>query len=267
MLIDAEPFSAAGGPRGALVVHGFTGSPQSMKPIAFALAEAGFTVELPLLPGHGTTVEDMMPTTWADWSGAVEAAYGDLATRCNSVVVAGLSMGGTLTTWLAARHPEISGIALVNPLIDATAPSWAAAVASARQADGPTMPAIGSDIAKPGIVESAYAATPVAPLLSLTEALGELAGDLSQVSCPVLLFTSPDDHVVDPRSSEMLAARVSGPLERVELKRSFHVATLDYDAELISERIVAFAQALPDNASPAATDSAKAPSEPPASSL
>jgi carboxylesterase len=244
MLIDAEPFSATGGPRGALVVHGFTGSPQSMKPIAFALADAGFTVELPLLPGHGTAVEDMVPTRWADWSGAAEAAYEDLAARCESVVVAGLSMGGTLTTWLATRHPEIAGIAVVNPLIDGTAPAWAAAVEAAREATGPTMPGIGSDIAKPGVVESAYTETPVAPLLSVTEALLQLAGELSKVTCPVLLFTSPDDHVVDPQSSDALAAGVSGPVERVELARSYHVATLDYDAELISARIVAFAQEL-----------------------
>ncbi|MGB8360733.1 MAG: alpha/beta fold hydrolase [Acidimicrobiia bacterium] len=258
MLIDAEPFSAQGGSRGALVVHGFTGSPQSMKLIAKALADAGFTVELPLLPGHGTTVGEMIPMRWADWSGAVEAAYADLAARCESVVLVGLSMGGTLATWLATRHPEIAGIALVNPLIDGTAPFWAAIADAAHQADGPTLPGVGSNIAKPGVVESAYMEIPVAPLLSLTDALGELVQDLSQVTCPVLLFTSPDDHVVDPQSSVLLAASVSGPVERVELKRSYHVATLDYDAELIVTRIVAFAQMLGgESSSPTSSASTK----------
>src|SRR5438067_3818811 len=110
VLPGAEPFSAPGGPHGALVLHGFTGSPQSMRGLATAFAEAGFTVELPRLPGHGTSLDDMLTTGWADWSGWAEQAYQDLAGRCERVVVAGLSMGGTLTAWLAANHPEVAGI-------------------------------------------------------------------------------------------------------------------------------------------------------------
>ena len=48
------------------MLHGFTGNPQSMRPLAEALAAAGYTVDLPLLPGHGTAIEDMIPTRWAD---------------------------------------------------------------------------------------------------------------------------------------------------------------------------------------------------------
>ena len=102
VLPGAEPFSAAGGPHGALVVHGFTGCPQSMRGLAQAFAAAGFATELPLLPGHGTSVDDMLATRWADWSGAAEAAYENLAARCDRIVVAGLSMGGTIT---AIRSP------------------------------------------------------------------------------------------------------------------------------------------------------------------
>lgn len=104
----AEPFSARGGAHGALVLHGFTGSPQSMRGLARAFAAAGYAVELPLLPGHGTSVDDMATTTFADWSGAVERAYADLAARCDRVVVSGLSMGALLAAWLAPRHPEIA---------------------------------------------------------------------------------------------------------------------------------------------------------------
>ena len=114
VLSGAEPFSAAGGPHGALVLHGFTGSPQSMRGLAQALAGAGFAVELPRLPGHGTSLEDMLATGWTDWSGAAEAAHRELAGRCERVVVVGLSMGGTLTVWLATRHPEIAGIVCVS---------------------------------------------------------------------------------------------------------------------------------------------------------
>ena len=68
VLPGAEPLSHAAGPVGVLVIHGFTGSPQSMRPIANACIAAGHTVEMPRLPGHGTTVDDMLTTDWDDWS-------------------------------------------------------------------------------------------------------------------------------------------------------------------------------------------------------
>jgi carboxylesterase len=162
ILPGAEPFSAAGGPAGVLVLHGFTGNPQSMRPLAQALAAAGFTVELPLLPGHGTSIDDMLTTGWADWSGAAEAAYIDLAGRCSRVVVAGLSMGGTLTCWLASRHPEIAGIICVNPAVEPAADSFLEILDGMAATGAATMPAVGNDIAMPGTKELAYDATPIA---------------------------------------------------------------------------------------------------------
>jgi carboxylesterase len=242
LMPGAEPWRADGGPVGALVLHGFTGNPQSMRPLAQAFGAAGFTVSLPLLPGHGTRVDDMVPTRWEDWSAAAERAYAELAERCDRVVVAGLSMGGTLTLHLASRHPEIRGIVLVNPLADGEAPGIVAMVEQLRQLGEPLVPGIGSDIALAGSVESAYPLTPVQPLLSLHGALAGLRGALTDVRCPVLLLTSPQDHVVDPASSDLVASSVSGPVERVSLDRSFHVATLDHDAALIEREAVAFAK-------------------------
>jgi len=241
-LPGAEPWTADGGPAGVLVLHGFTGNPQSMRPLAEAYAAAGFTVSLPLLPGHGTRVEDMVPTRWEDWSSAAETAYAELAGRCESVVVAGLSMGGTLTLHLASRHPEVRGIVLVNPLADGEAPGISALVEQLRDLGEPLVPGIGSDIAQEGSVESAYPLTPVQPLLSLHAALAGLRGALGEIRCPVLLLTSPQDHVVDPASSDLVASSVQGQVERRSLDRSFHVATLDHDAPLIEQEAVAFAK-------------------------
>jgi carboxylesterase len=237
ILSGAEPASFAGGPVGVLCAHGFTGNSSSMRPVAEALAAAGFTVELPLWPGHGTSVEDMLPTRWADWSGAAEAAYTNLAERCERVLVAGLSMGGTLTCWLAGRHPEIAGIVCVNPLVRPE-PELLDMVRAMVAEGTETMPAIGSDIADPDAKEIAYEATPIAPLASLLEAVSEL--DLTAITCPVLLFTSPQDHVVDPGNSDYLVTQVRGPVERVLCERSFHVATQDYDRDLILERTIEF---------------------------
>ena len=91
-----------------------------------------------------------------------------------------------------------------------------------------------------GAPESAYDASPIEPMLSMFEGVDEIAGRLGEIRCPVLLFSSRTDHVVPPESGDLLAASVGGPLERVWLERSFHVATLDYDAAEIEERAVDF---------------------------
>jgi carboxylesterase len=242
-LEGCEPWSAAGGERaqhGALVLHGFTGCPQSMRPLAEAFAAAGYSVELPLLPGHGTTVDDMIATSWADWSAAAEAAYTELAARCDRVVVAGLSMGGTLTVWLATRHPEIAGIVCVNPALRVP-DEIAATVREMLDGGVDRFPAIGNDVADPDAKEAAYDATPLAPLLSLAEATTAVRDDLGKITCPLLLMNAPQDHTVQPSDSDELAAGVAGEVERVSLDRSYHVATIDYDRDLVNAEAVAFA--------------------------
>ena len=236
---DVKPASFPNGPTGVLVLHGFTGSPQSMRPLAVRFAEAGHSVELPVLPGHGTTIDDLVPTRFDDWYQAAAAAYADLEARCQRVVVVGLSMGGTLATILAVEH-EPAALVLINPQV-AAPPETVIDVVKGLAAEGvATIPGIGGDIAKENTEELAYAATPVLALVSFIERCQSLVGELDRITCPVLLFTSPQDHVVDPVSSDVLASGVSGPVERVTLERSFHVATLDHDAKLIEDRAVAF---------------------------
>lgn len=241
LLPGAEPFSAPGGPSGALVIHGFTGSPHSVRGIATALAEAGLAVEAPLLPGHGTRMEDLLRIGWDDWLAAVEASWLALRARCDRVVLFGLSMGGSLALALAAAHPEVAGLALVNPFVDPPAESFRDLLRGLLDAGNDVVPGIAGDIADPDAIEVAYAGTPVGPLLSLSEALERLLPRLSQITCPVLVMTSRRDNVVPPVSSDVLADRVAGPVERVYLEHSLHVATLDHDREQIERRTVAFA--------------------------
>lgn len=236
-----EPFSASGGPYGALVLHGFTGNPSSMRGVAEALAAAGFAVELPLLPGHATSVEDMVTTNFSDWSAKVEETYLELAGRTSSVVVAGLSMGATLGAWVTARNTGVAGFVAINGMFEPPAPSFLDLLRASLEQGVDRLPAIGSDIAMPGVSEGAYEAAPIQPLISLMEAVTELHGRLSQIRCPVLVLTSREDHVVPPTSSDVLAGAVGGPVERVMLERSYHVATLDFDRDLVEKRTVEFA--------------------------
>ena len=238
----SEPWShvAAPGTPGALCLHGFTGNPGSVRGIADAFAAAGFQVELPRLPGHGTHIDDMLTTGWTDWSREAEAAYERLAARTSAVVVAGQSMGGSLALWLATRHPEIRGLVLVNPAAQPQSAEVVEMLDDFVQQGMTVLPGIGSDIADPDSKEDAYEGMPITPLLSLTAALSEIAPAYPSLAMPLLLLNSPQDHVVDPAQGQYLADHYGGPVERVILERSFHVATMDFDKDLILERAVAF---------------------------
>ncbi|MCX6512392.1 MAG: alpha/beta fold hydrolase [Actinobacteria bacterium] len=240
ILPGAEPASFSGGPQGVLVLHGFTGSPGSMRGVAEALANQGYTVEMPLLPGHGTDVSDMIPTTFADWSAAAEEALQLLLSTCSAVGVVGLSMGGTLTAWLAERHPELVGVAFVNPLLEPVGSEMMEGVRALVDAGTDTFDAIGSDIAKEGVLELSYPATPLRPLLTLFAGVEEVSAKLGSISCPILLLSSREDHVVTPSNGDHLVASVSTPIERIWLERSYHVATVDHDREIVESQITAF---------------------------
>ena len=238
----AEPLSHTGkGDVGALVLHGFTGNPGSMRGLAEACVAAGFHVEMPQLAGHGTVIEDMVPTRWADWTADVEAAYQRLAARASRIVVLGLSMGGSLTLWAGTRHSEVRGLVCVNP---ATLPQPAEVLDMLQgmvDAGQEVMDGIGSDIADPSTHETAYPGTPLAALHSFqVDGLVPLSREYGTLTMPLLLFTSVQDHVVDPGNSDALAAAYGGPVERVMLERSYHVATQDYDKDTIFGRSVEF---------------------------
>ncbi len=248
VLPGAEPWShaapdpAGGRAPGVLVIHGFTGNPSSMRGIAEAFAAAGFHVELPRLPGHGTTLDEMQATRWADWTAEVEAGYQRLAARSSKVVAAGLSMGGSLSLWAALQHPEIAGLICINPATEPPDDESRAAVAAVLADGTDVLPAIGSDIADPDMAESAYDATPIRPLVSLIDdGLTPLSTRYAELSMPLLLFTSRGDHVVEPVQSEHLAANYGGDVDHRWLERSYHVATLDFDRDVIAVEAAAFA--------------------------
>ncbi|MGB0114212.1 MAG: alpha/beta fold hydrolase [Ilumatobacteraceae bacterium] len=242
VLPGAEPMSHDGtSSTGVLVIHGFTGNPSSMRGVAESLAAAGHHVELPRLPGHGTTVEDMVLTGWSDWTAEVIAAHERLAARSDAIVVVGLSMGGSLTLWSGLELDKVVGLVCVNP---ATTPQAADVIEMLDEllADGMEIaPAIGSDIADPDVEESSYDGAPLRALLSFQrEGLAVMADRYGELSMPLLLITSRQDHVVEPSNSEHLAATYGGEVDHVWLDRSYHVATQDYDRDDIIARTGAF---------------------------
>ena len=234
--IDTSPFVHEGAAEtGVLVCHGFTGSPHSMRPWARYLAEQGWSVSLPLLPGHGTDWRDANRTSWRDWYGAVDTAFASLRERCAKVFVCGLSMGGGLALRLAEEHgAAVAGVVVVNPSV--IMKRWDTKLLPVLKHVVPSVKAIGNDIAKPGVVEGAYDRTPVRAAASLRAFHAVVRGDLHRVTQPLLLFRSARAHVVEPINSAIVLSSVkSADMTEVVLPDSFHVATLDHDAPRIFE--------------------------------
>ncbi|HEY5334923.1 MAG TPA: alpha/beta fold hydrolase [Mycobacteriales bacterium] len=238
VLPGAEPWSADGGRTGALMLHGFTGNPRSMRPWAETLAAAGLTVRLPLLPGHGTRWQDLQRTRWTDWYGEAERSLAELAGRCDDVFVMSLSMGGALSLRLAEEH-HLAGQVLVNPAI--ASDDRRLRLLPLLSKIIPSVPPVGDDIKAPGVSESAYARVPTKAAASMSQLWKVLVPDLPKITAPTLVYRSVDDHVVPKVSTDTLVAGVThADVEVVELRESFHVATLDNDAPQIFDGSLAF---------------------------
>ena len=240
ILTGAEPFSHDGSDVGVLLCHGFTGTPQSMRPWGEYLADRGYTVRVPLLPGHGTTWQQMNHTGWQDWYSCVDTAFRDLHQTCERVIVGGLSMGGALCLQLAQEHgPRISGLVLVNPAVKVEDPRTRL-LPILKHLTG-SVKAIGDDIKKPGVTELAYTRTPLKATHSQLSAWHPVVRDLPEVTQPVLLLRSTVDHVVPASSSALILSRISSrDVTEILLEDSYHVATIDNDAPRIFDESAKF---------------------------
>jgi carboxylesterase len=229
----AEPFTHVGSTTGALLCHGFTGSPQSLRPWAGYLAEAGLSVWLPRLPGHGTTWQDMARTRWEDWYAEVDRAFDQLRAHADEIFVMGLSMGGCLALRLAElRDSAVSGLVLVNPSVAGDTPLLA--LAPVLKFVVPSLKGVASDIKKEHASELAYDRTPIKAVDSLRGLWRVTRARLAEVTQPVLVYHSTDDHVVGPASLRVLREALPDKrLEVTECSNSYHVATLDNDAPAI----------------------------------
>lgn len=237
----AEAFTHDGSSEvGVLLCHGFTGSPHSMRPWGEHLAEQGFTVSGPRLPGHGTHWREMNRTRWQDWYGCVHHELTVLRRRCASVFVCGLSMGATLGLRLAQeRGSDVAGLVLVNPSVTTLRRDAVLLPVLSRLVR--SFPPLANDIAKAGETELAYDRLPLRAMASLAQLWKVVRADLDRVNQPVLLFHSAVDHVVEPINSAIVLDGISSAdVTEVVLADSFHVATLDHDARQIFDGTVDF---------------------------
>ncbi len=244
ILAGAEPFFFRGNDIGVLVCHGFTGSTQSMRYLGESLHRAGYTVIGPRLRGHGVSPQAMGRTTASDWIASVEEALATLRETCTQIYMTGLSMGGTLTLYMAAMHPDvILGAVPINATVGIGNADLAALVFDPAAPE--TVPGIGSDIKAPGVKELAYPDVPVAALRHLFALVGVTNALLPRIKCPTLVIQAHDDHVVEPSNGPRIVQTIgSARVELQWLSESYHVATLDNDKDAICTSTIAFIRSI-----------------------
>lgn len=239
----AAPRFSPTGDAGVILLHDLAGTPQAYASLAPVLEAAGFAVDVPLLPGHGTSLDDLETMTWDDWASAAQLAIDELTVRCEGQVIAvGIGMGAALACWASVLHPDVAGVVAINPRAMPVPPAAIATLQAMLAQGATTVPPLGPDIADKTTRVVEYQTVPTATLLSMFEALASMEAHWSEVLVPMLVVTSARDHRVAPENASFLASRVAGPVEHLVLERSFHAATLDVEHELLEAAVVDFAR-------------------------
>ena len=218
---------------GVMVVHGFGGTPHSVMPITTAVHGADHPTVAPRLPGHGTTVDDLAACTWDDWLSALAESADELSRRSDGIAIVGQSMGGTLALQLATMRPDVRGVATINALAQPADPDVIEHLEYMIGRGKALQPAGDPDIRDPDAHDSAYTEQPRAALLQMTIGAGVVHELLDAVAVPVMVVSSVHDAVVDVANSDAIAAGVRGPVTRLLLPNSAHVAALDLDRDLL----------------------------------
>jgi carboxylesterase len=212
-----------------------------MRPLAQRCAEAGYSVELPRLPGHGTSLDDLVPRRWPDFVDVALGAFDELAQRCDKVAVVGLSVGGGLTALIAEERSGIAGCVFINPMLKGPGVEMEQGLKDLIDSGLEVLATDGdSDIKKEGTTEAKYEGWPLRALQSVIEGVGVVDANLSSITAPSLLISSREDHTVAPDNGDEIVERSSGPVERIWLDESYHVATLDNDQELVESSTIEF---------------------------
>lgn len=244
LMPGAEPFVADGGEVAALLVHGFTSTPQSMRPWGEYLAERGYTVRIPRLPGHGTSWREANLTTWEDWYAEVNRVFGDLV-RNHKVFVMGQSMGGTLSLRLAEQRPaELAGLVLANPSVHTE--NRLSKLTSAMSRVTPVWRNIAGDVKNPEAdKELAYSRMPLRAFVSLQQLWPLVKADIDKIVAPTLLCNSTVDNVVEPSNSNWISENLQvADFTRLQFDNSYHLLTLDNDAPAMFGASVEFMERL-----------------------
>ena len=246
VIIGAEPIYARGiRPGAVLVLHGYNDSPQSVAPLATALHEAGWTVDAPLLPGHGRTLQAFGQSGADAWISAAREHYGALSAQHAEVAVCGMSMGGAIALMLAAENPDVRAVVAIAPYLHLSRPMETmllltpVASIGARYMSGGGGKSIHDPVAAAGII--AYRRSTPRLLVELARLTRRAYDSLSSVRQPVLMVQSREDNRIPIESATRAFERIGSHEKTLDwVTGTGHVLTLDYGHEAMEKRIVAW---------------------------
>lgn len=222
------------GSYGALLLHGFGDTPQTLAGLAKKLKSGGYGVYAPLLPGHGRTMASFTKSGADEWARAAKDAFVEMRSRHQSVAIVGLSMGGALAVALAADvQEEVPALALIAPYIEM--PRLLRVAASTHRLWGRFAGEVSAQnprsIRDPIEREKslAYGTVTGSALYQLLKVVRRARKALADVKAPTLLIQSREDPRCSPRGAEQ-AMKAIGAREKklVWTEGAGHVITVDY---------------------------------------
>lgn len=239
--LEGTTFFWEGGPVGVLLSHGYTATTAEVRPLGRFLHERGYTISGPLLPGHGATPQEMNRCRWQTWAEAFEAAYRELAARCDRVFVGGESMGALLALYLASQHPEVAGVmayatALMVP------PSFSKTFLL------PILASFGVILAKGRSAPSAadarwqgYDQNPLRATRQLFALQAAVRARLPEITQPILIVQGRLDTAVDAAVPDVIYQSVRSTEKYVYwFERSTHCVLLDQEWEDVAALTLRF---------------------------
>jgi carboxylesterase len=233
---------------GIALFHGFTSTPYEVSFLGAQLARAGYRVDAPLLPGHGTSIADLDRTTWQDWTAAAEATFEGLAAHCARVAVVGQALGGLLALELASRRPDVAAVAsLAAPLwlegMNGTVARFLTSPRGAWLAGRiPQLPKLGgSDVrdARARAENPCYRSIPVRALGELLAFMRVADEALPQITQPTLVLHATHDHTAPVACAHRIASRARARRLRI-LPRSYHLIAIDVERDLVADEVIQF---------------------------
>jgi len=207
-----------------LLFHGLTGTPLEMRALGRELARDGYTVHIPLLPGRGTRPEDMDDLCWEDWMQAALRAYDTLAREHRSVVVGGLSAGGTMALDLALRRDPTALLLYAAVLEISHRGAYLAPYFWRIVRRWPSPP---TDMFEPNGDLVCYDPAPVRAMGELISGIRRVRGRLGEIRAPALVAHAVRDRFVPVSCAEELVTRLRGPVHKYVIDGSGHAITAD----------------------------------------
>ncbi len=239
--LDGSSFYWPKGEVAVLCLHGFTATTVDVRHIANNFVDHGFTASGPLLPGHGTTPEDLNQMTWKDWFNVAENSYLDLRRDHKKVFVLGESLGGLLALHLAVKYTDISGLMLLAPAL-IIRKLWLSKFLFPFK----------KYIYKPYVLKKnsedvmpwqGYNVLPLKAGASFYQFQNIVKKELTKVTVPTLVFQGHKDATIDPLSSFVIHDEIQSSIkELVWLPNSGHVILLDKQFPEVENSCLEFIQ-------------------------